>query len=188
MDRGPLDQLDTKPDLTPATLRMRPADVCHTPPLFMQHEQHGRRGLHQVLPRSGRCGDESGDQGPQLVRTGERGGGERICLSTQAVGDAAVGQVGLQAGSFRAPRWLRALPHLSRKRGQATVITLADPLGRGWNLLDLHDAHVSYVPSQHPSVMASTKVLSVLAGHILGVTTAHCTACAGTTSSTGNSH
>ena len=41
------------------------------------------------------------------------------------------------------------------ERGQQTVIQLADPLGRGWNPLGLSYAHVSYVLSMHPSVLAT---------------------------------
>jgi len=59
------------------------------------------------------------------------------------------------------------------ERGQQTVIRLADPLGRGWNLLGLGDADVSYVLSMHPSVLASIKVLCVVAGHMAGVIAAH---------------
>lgn len=59
------------------------------------------------------------------------------------------------------------------EKGQATVILLADPLGRGWNLLGLGNAEVAYILSEHPSATASTKVLCVLIGHVLGVVAAH---------------
>jgi hypothetical protein len=59
------------------------------------------------------------------------------------------------------------------ERGQQTVIQLADPLGRGWNPLGLGDAHVSYVLSMHPAVLATLKVCFVLGGHIAGVIAAH---------------
>ena len=63
--------------------------------------------------------------------------------------------------------------------GQQTVILLADPLGRGWNLLGLGDAEVGYVLSEHPAVLATIKVLCVLAGHVVGVIAAHDKAAAG---------
>jgi hypothetical protein len=59
------------------------------------------------------------------------------------------------------------------ERGQQTVIQLADPLGRGWNPLGLSDAHVSYVLSMHPTLLATLKVCFVLGGHIAGVIAAH---------------
>ncbi|MCG5432593.1 hypothetical protein LV457_09870 [Mycobacterium sp. MYCO198283] len=59
------------------------------------------------------------------------------------------------------------------ERGQQTVIYLADPLGRGWNLLGLGDAEVTYVLSMHPAVLATVKVACVVAGHMGGVIAAH---------------
>jgi hypothetical protein len=59
------------------------------------------------------------------------------------------------------------------ERGQQTVIRLADPLDRGWNLFGLGDAEVSYVLSMHPAVLATLKVGFVVAGHIAGVVAAH---------------
>jgi len=59
------------------------------------------------------------------------------------------------------------------ERGQQTVIGLADPLGRGWNLLGLGDAEVNYVLSLHPSVLATLKVCFVVGGHVAGVVSAH---------------
>jgi hypothetical protein len=49
------------------------------------------------------------------------------------------------------------------ERGQQTVILL----------FGLHDAEVSYVLSQHPSLLATVKVGCVVAGHIAGVVAAH---------------
>jgi len=49
------------------------------------------------------------------------------------------------------------------EKGQQTV----------FQLLGLHDAHVYYLLSIHPSVLATTKVLFVVAGHIAGVVAAH---------------
>ena len=59
------------------------------------------------------------------------------------------------------------------ERGQQTIVLLADPLGRGWNLLGLSDNAVSYVLSAHPAVLATLKVGFVVAGHIAGVVAAH---------------
>ncbi|WP_102143548.1 hypothetical protein [Mycobacterium hubeiense] len=59
------------------------------------------------------------------------------------------------------------------ERGQQTVILLADPLGRGWNLLGLGEAEVNYVLSLHPSVLATLKVGFVVAGHVAAVVAAH---------------
>ena len=59
------------------------------------------------------------------------------------------------------------------ERGQQTIILLADPLGRGWNLLGLGDAEVNYVLSLHPSVLATIKVGCVVAGHVAAVIAAH---------------
>jgi hypothetical protein len=59
------------------------------------------------------------------------------------------------------------------ERGQQTVILLADPLGRGWNLLWLGNAQVSYTLSSHPTVLATVRVVCVVAGHITAVIAAH---------------
>jgi hypothetical protein len=59
------------------------------------------------------------------------------------------------------------------ERGQQTIILLADPLGRGWNLLGLADNQVSYLLSMHPSVLATLKVCFVVAGHVAAVIAAH---------------
>ncbi len=59
------------------------------------------------------------------------------------------------------------------ERGQQAIIGLADPLGRGWNLLGLGNAEVNYVLSLHPSVLATIKVCCVVGGHVAGVIAAH---------------
>jgi hypothetical protein len=59
------------------------------------------------------------------------------------------------------------------ERGQQAVIALADPLGRGWNLLGLGHLHVAYVLSMHPTVLGVIKVSSVVTGHIVAVIAAH---------------
>lgn len=59
------------------------------------------------------------------------------------------------------------------ERGQHAVFALADPLGRGWNLLGLAHLHVAYVLSQHPPALAAIKVTCVVTGHIVAVIAAH---------------
>ncbi|MGW8811164.1 hypothetical protein [Gordonia terrae] len=59
------------------------------------------------------------------------------------------------------------------EQGQETVLALGDPLGRGWNVLWLSDAHPVYVMSDHPTVTVTLKVAFVLGGHLLGVAAAH---------------
>jgi hypothetical protein len=59
------------------------------------------------------------------------------------------------------------------ERGQQAVFALADPFGRGWNLLGLAHSHVAYVLSMHPPVLAGIKVACVVTGHILAVIAAH---------------
>jgi hypothetical protein len=57
--------------------------------------------------------------------------------------------------------------------GQQTLIQLSDPLGNGANLLGTADWEVSYWLSSHPTLLAVTKVLAVVTGHVLGVVSAH---------------
>ena len=59
------------------------------------------------------------------------------------------------------------------ERGQQAVFALADPFGRGWNLLGLAHVHVAYVLSAHPPVLAAIKVACVVTGHITAVIAAH---------------
>jgi len=59
------------------------------------------------------------------------------------------------------------------ERGQQTVFALADPVGRGWNVLGLGHLHVAYVLSMHPTVLAVIKVSCVVTGHIVAVIAAH---------------
>jgi hypothetical protein len=59
------------------------------------------------------------------------------------------------------------------ERGQQAVFALADPFGRGWNLLGLTHSHVAYVLSLHPGVLAGIKVACVVTGHIVAVIAAH---------------
>jgi hypothetical protein len=57
--------------------------------------------------------------------------------------------------------------------GQQTLIQLSDPMGTGQNLFGTADWTVNYWLSQHPSVLASIKVLAIVTGHVLGVIAAH---------------
>ncbi|MBV9350646.1 MAG: hypothetical protein JOZ23_03800 [Mycobacterium sp.] len=59
------------------------------------------------------------------------------------------------------------------ERGQQAIFALADPFGRGWNLLGLAHLHVAYVLSMHPSILAGIKVGCVVTGHITAVIAAH---------------
>jgi hypothetical protein len=59
------------------------------------------------------------------------------------------------------------------ERGQRAVFALADPFGRGWNLLGLAHLHVAYVLSMHPTALAVIKVSCVVTGHIVAVIAAH---------------
>jgi len=59
------------------------------------------------------------------------------------------------------------------EKGQRTVIALADPLDRGWDLLGFGGLQTSYWLSEHPHVLAVLKVGLVLTGHVLGVVAAH---------------
>jgi len=57
--------------------------------------------------------------------------------------------------------------------GQQTLVQLSDPMNTGANYLGTADWHISYWISSHPTLLAWTKVLSVVTGHVLGVVAAH---------------
>jgi hypothetical protein len=57
--------------------------------------------------------------------------------------------------------------------GQQTLILASDPLGNGSNLLGTGNLTVSYWLTLHPTGLATTKVLAVVLGHVLGVIAAH---------------
>jgi hypothetical protein len=57
--------------------------------------------------------------------------------------------------------------------GQQTLIQASDPLSNGSNLLGTADWSVNYWLSYHPTLLANTKVLAVVLGHVLGVVAAH---------------
>ena len=57
--------------------------------------------------------------------------------------------------------------------GQQTLTQLSDPMAKGQNLLGTADLQVNYWLSTHPTLLAVTKVLAVVTGHVLGVIAAH---------------
>jgi hypothetical protein len=57
--------------------------------------------------------------------------------------------------------------------GQNTLILMSDPMGTGSNLFGTGDLTVNYWLSYHPTLLATTKVVAVVVGHILGVVAAH---------------
>jgi hypothetical protein len=57
--------------------------------------------------------------------------------------------------------------------GQQTLIEASDPLSNGSNLFGTAGWAVSYAISAHPTALATTKVLAVVLGHVLGVVAAH---------------
>lgn len=57
--------------------------------------------------------------------------------------------------------------------GQLTLIQLSDPMGVGADLFGTADWEVNYWLAQHPTFLATTKVLAIVAGHVLGVIAAH---------------
>lgn len=59
------------------------------------------------------------------------------------------------------------------EQGQQTLIYLSDPMGNGSNLLGTANWPVNYWLSFHPTTLATTKVIAVVLGHILGVVAAH---------------
>ena len=57
--------------------------------------------------------------------------------------------------------------------GQQTLIQLSDPMANGSDLLGTGDGQVSYWLSSHPTLLAVTKVLAVVTGHVVGIVSAH---------------
>jgi hypothetical protein len=57
--------------------------------------------------------------------------------------------------------------------GQTTLIQMSDPMSNGSNLFGTAGWSVSYWLGEHPTVLATTKVLAVVTGHVLGVVAAH---------------
>lgn len=59
------------------------------------------------------------------------------------------------------------------EQGQTTLIQLSDPFTRGDNYLGTADLQVSYWITDHPTLLAVTKVLAVTLGHVVGAVAAH---------------
>lgn len=59
------------------------------------------------------------------------------------------------------------------EQGQLTILQLSDPMVNGSNLLGTANLPINYFLSDHPTFLATTKVLAVVAGHIVGVIAAH---------------
>ncbi len=57
--------------------------------------------------------------------------------------------------------------------GQQTLIQASDPFSNGSNLLGTGNWSVNYFLSYHPTLLANTKVIAVVLGHVLGVIAAH---------------
>ncbi len=57
--------------------------------------------------------------------------------------------------------------------GQQTLIEASDPLSNGSNLLGTAGWSVNYAISNHPTALATTKVIAVVLGHVVGVVAAH---------------
>jgi hypothetical protein len=57
--------------------------------------------------------------------------------------------------------------------GQRTLILASDPFGNGSDILGTGDWTINYWLSYHPTLLANTKVIAVVVGHVLGVIAAH---------------
>ncbi|HET6561070.1 MAG TPA: hypothetical protein VFG72_04290 [Marmoricola sp.] len=57
--------------------------------------------------------------------------------------------------------------------GQQTLIYLSDPMVDGSNYLGTADLQVSYWLSLHPTFLATSKVVAIVGGHVLGVIASH---------------
>jgi hypothetical protein len=57
--------------------------------------------------------------------------------------------------------------------GQRTVILLSDPLSNGWNVFGTGLLGVNAGLANHPGAIATVQVSAVVAGHLLGVVSAH---------------
>ena len=57
--------------------------------------------------------------------------------------------------------------------GQQTIIQMSDPMSDGSNLLGTADWSINYWLSYHPTFLATSKVVAVVLGHVLGVVAAH---------------
>ncbi len=59
------------------------------------------------------------------------------------------------------------------EEGQRTLIQMSDPFTRGDNYLGTGNLTVNAWLSYHPTLLATTKVVAVVIGHVLGVVAAH---------------
>jgi hypothetical protein len=59
------------------------------------------------------------------------------------------------------------------EQGQTTLIQLSDPMVRGDDYLGTANLTVNYWLSGHPTFLATSKVLAIVAGHITGAVAAH---------------
>ena len=59
------------------------------------------------------------------------------------------------------------------ERGQETIVRLADPLGKGWQLFGLDSGDVVYLLSMNPALLWTIKVACVVIGHVVAVIAAH---------------
>ena len=57
--------------------------------------------------------------------------------------------------------------------GQQTLIQVSDPLSNGSDWFGTSDYQANYWFTYHPTLLASTKVLAVIVGHVVGVIAAH---------------
>ena len=57
--------------------------------------------------------------------------------------------------------------------GQRVVVNLADPLGRGWDVLGAGRWAVDSSIFDHPTAIAVVQLLAIVAGHVVGVVAAH---------------
>jgi hypothetical protein len=57
--------------------------------------------------------------------------------------------------------------------GQTTLMLMSDPLSNGSNWLGTGNLEVNYWLSYHPHLLANTKVVAVVLGHVLAVVAAH---------------
>ncbi|MGZ4453560.1 MAG: hypothetical protein ACXVDH_07925 [Nocardioides sp.] len=57
--------------------------------------------------------------------------------------------------------------------GQATLIQASDPFSNGSNWFGTANWSVNYFFAYHPTLLANTKVIAVVIGHILGVVSSH---------------
>ena len=57
--------------------------------------------------------------------------------------------------------------------GQRTAINFSDPLSRGWNVFGSAEMGVNASLFEHPTLIALVQLVAILAGHIVGIVSAH---------------